>query len=65
VQNIIKTIRKQLDAKLTVVATGGLSSIIAREIPDIDFIDPELTLNGLRYLYELNEEKLYGKSNSA
>lgn len=65
VRNVIKAMNKQLGLKLTVVATGGLSTLIAKEIPEIDFIDPELTLNGLKYLYELNERLLYGESNSA
>lgn len=37
-----------------VIATGGLSRIVASETPAIDVIDGRLTLKGLRILYERN-----------
>ncbi len=37
-----------------VVATGGLAEIIARETKMIEVVDPRLTLEGLRLIYELN-----------
>ena len=41
-----------------VIATGGLGKIIAKETDCIDLYDPQLTLNGLRLIYERTEEKL-------
>ena len=41
---------------LKVVATGGLGSIIADETKCIDVYDSELTLDGLRLIYEKNEK---------
>ena len=41
---------------LKVVATGGLGSIIADETKCIDVYDRELTLDGLRLIYEKNEK---------
>jgi type III pantothenate kinase len=38
--------------KVQVIATGGHSSLIASKIPEIQHIDPLLTLNGLRLLYD-------------
>ena len=35
-----------------VIATGGLGKIIAKETGCIDLYDPQLTLNGLRLIYE-------------
>ena len=35
-----------------VVATGGLGRIIANETDCIDIYDPNLTLSGLRLIYE-------------
>ena len=35
-----------------VIATGGLGKIIAKETDCIDLYDPQLTLNGLRLIYE-------------
>ena len=38
-----------------VVATGGLGSIIAKETDCIDVYDPNLTLQGMRFIY--NKQK--------
>ena len=38
-----------------VVATGGLGNIIFRETDVIDIYDPNLTLEGLRMIYEKNK----------
>ena len=35
-----------------VVATGGLGGMISRETDCIEIYDPELTLKGLRVIYE-------------
>lgn len=37
---------------IKVVATGGLGKIIASETDDIDIYDPNLTLQGMRLIYE-------------
>ncbi len=38
--------------EMKVVATGGLGNIIARETTAIDVYDPDLTLRGLKLIYE-------------
>ena len=52
---IIEQVKKEsgLDA-IKVVATGGLGKLIAESLPEIDCYDPELTLKGLRIIYEKN-----------
>lgn len=53
---IIKKIKEEsgyTDAK--VVATGGLGNIIVSETDCIDIYDPQLTLTGLRLIYEKNK----------
>ena len=40
-----------------VIATGGLGKIVAQETDCIDLYDPQLTLNGLRLIYERNRMK--------
>ena len=40
--------------EMKTVATGGFSEIIAKETACIDKVDKLLTLEGLKYLYELN-----------
>ena len=47
--------------KITVVATGGLSTLIAAETDCIDIVDKGLTLTGLQILYEKNKH-LAGKA---
>lgn len=55
VENILKKIKKELGVdEITVVATGGLGEIIAKEVKMINTVDRTLTLDGLRYIYELN-----------
>ena len=55
VEYIIKRIKRELKCdNITTVATGGFAEIIASEISSIDHVDKLLTLNGLKYLYDLN-----------
>ncbi len=56
VENILKKIKKELGLnEITVVATGGLGEIIAKEVKLINTVDRTLTLDGLRIIYELNK----------
>lgn len=58
VEYIVKKIRKELKTEdVLTVATGGFSETISKQTPYIDVIDKMLTLNGLRYLYELNSSE--------
>jgi len=50
----VKAIRKELGVPARVVATGGLSETVGRYTESIDFIDPYLTLQGLRIIYRRN-----------
>ena len=57
VDNIINKIKRKLNkTDLTVVATGGLGEIIAKEVKSITRVDRTLTLDGLRAIYDLNKE---------
>lgn len=56
VEYIVKKMKSEMGAPdATVVATGGFSEIIAKEIKCIDKVDKLLTLDGLKYLYFMNE----------
>ena len=56
VDNILRKIKKELGVEqLNVVATGGLGEIIAKEAKGINVVDRTLTLDGLRYIYQLNK----------
>ncbi len=55
VEFIVRKIKKELQrSDVRVIATGGFSETIAKETGCIDVIDKMLTLDGLKYLYDLN-----------
>lgn len=54
VEGIINRMKRELEFEPTVVATGGLAKVIARETAAIDVVDDFLTLDGLHLIYELN-----------
>jgi type III pantothenate kinase len=57
VDYIVNKMKKEINEKVTVVATGGLSEIVANESDVIDVVDKTLTLRGLNVLYKLNSDK--------
>ncbi len=54
VKGMVERFKKELGQHSAVVATGGLAEILAKESGVFDAIDPDLTLTGLRIVYELN-----------
>lgn len=54
VEGLVARFKAELTGDVKVVATGGLATTIADETECIDIVDSNLTLNGLRYIYELN-----------
>lgn len=56
VDGIVRRIRTELGVEPRVVATGGLAELISSESETIEVVDPLLTLEGLRLIYERNEE---------
>lgn len=55
VEGMVARFREELGPEMKVIATGGLAEIIARETDVIQYIEPWLTLEGLRLVYELNQ----------
>jgi len=55
VESIVARIQKELKEKAKVVATGGYASLIAKETSIFDEVNPDLTLIGLRLIYEMNK----------
>jgi type III pantothenate kinase len=53
VDYIVKQIQLELDKPFKVIATGGLGRIIVESLEYITY-DPDLTLKGLKYIYEKN-----------
>lgn len=54
VEGMVARLREELEGQARVIATGGLASVIAEHTPDIEVVDQNLTLKGLRMLYKLN-----------
>lgn len=54
VEGMVARFRAELGADMKVIATGGLAEIIAKETHAIQIIAPWLTLDGLRFVWELN-----------
>ena len=54
VDGIVERIRDELGVEAPAVATGGLADIVAPHSRTIERVDPFLTLEGLRLVWELN-----------
>jgi type III pantothenate kinase len=55
VEGLVRRMRDELGGVATCVATGGLADVIAPETPLIQHVDPDLTLHGLRIVWERNQ----------
>lgn len=53
---LVAKISEELKEKATVVATGGHAELMATLAHSIDHVDPWLTLDGLRIIYERNRK---------
>ena len=55
VESIVRQIKDELDQNARVIATGGVLDWITNKTSVIDTLDPFLTLDGLRIIYEKNQ----------
>jgi len=51
VNGLIDKIQEELQEKCTVIATGGIATLLYERIKVIDAYDPNLTLNGIKIIY--------------
>ena len=54
VEGIVRRFKEELGEEAKVVATGGWAELVAQETDVIDVVDTDLTLTGLRFIYEMN-----------
>jgi type III pantothenate kinase len=54
IEGLVDRIKREQDVPMTVVATGGLSTLFANATAAIDHIDKDLTLRGLLEVYRRN-----------
>lgn len=57
VEGIVNRMKEESIEEPKVIATGGLSTLIADESDVIDIVDPFLTLSGLRLIYQRNKDQ--------
>jgi len=55
IEGMVRRIEQELGSKTKVIATGGYAQLLAEETPAIDIVNSDLTLVGLRLIYEMNE----------
>jgi type III pantothenate kinase len=61
VDGILARIQREVPGIQRVVATGGLAALFAEDSEYIDEIDPELTLKGLKIVYDRNRTTRKGR----
>jgi len=54
VEGLVERMQEESETPARVIATGGFATLIAAETPCIHEVDPFLTLNGLRLIFERN-----------
>lgn len=57
IEGLIEQCEKELAQKPVIIATGGYSTLISKYMTrKFDYVNPNLTLEGLRILYEMNKK---------
>lgn len=55
IEGMINRIRQELEGEVKIIATGGYAELLAQETSVIQEVNPDLTLIGLRLIYEMNK----------
>ncbi len=56
VEGMVERFKKILGNNMKVIGTGGLAEIVANETKAIHVVAPWLTLDGLRMIWEMNQQ---------
>ena len=54
VEGVVRRMKRELGDTSICIATGGLAPVVAQEVDAIEHVDPDLTLQGLRMVWERN-----------
>jgi len=54
IEGVVSKIKQELDGNARVIATGGYAKLLAEQTKAIEIVDQDITLVGLRYIYEMN-----------
>ena len=54
VEGVVNRIERELGVKAKLIATGGYAPLVAKGIPRIKVVNVDLSLEGLRLIYEMN-----------
>jgi len=54
INGVLALMKNEMDGKPRVIATGGLSGVLAPDLAGVDLIEPNLTLEGLRLIHLKN-----------
>jgi type III pantothenate kinase len=57
IEGLVERVKREFGAPMGVVATGGLAPLFDGATPVIDRVDPDLTLWGLRLVYQRNSRR--------
>jgi len=56
VKELVERLKEELGGTPKVIATGGMAELVSEWTHVIDIVNPRLTLEGIRIIYELNQE---------
>ena len=54
IEGVVNRIKQEVEGKVKVIATGGYARLLAEQTEIIDVLDLDITLVGLRYIYDMN-----------
>ena len=57
IREILQQIKAELGGEPVIIATGGDAALIASGLEEIETLDPDLTLEGIREIGVTNHEK--------
>lgn len=61
VDGILARIKREVEGLKTIIATGGLAALLAADSEHIEHVDEDLTLKGLKIVYERNRGAASGR----